>query len=103
MSSPSGASHIHSGKFAARCRKDNAVHCGHLPLHGDCQAKGGQVKSPYPVVGKIYNKRSVDQPHSSMSEDDNNFDDNFEEEFGEDEDEFGNEDESVKLYLTQIS
>jgi hypothetical protein len=38
-----------------------------------------------------------------MSEDDNNFGDNFDEEFGEDEDEFGNEDESVKSYLTQIS
>jgi hypothetical protein len=38
-----------------------------------------------------------------MSEDNNNFDDNFEEELGEDEDEFGNEDESVKLYLIQIS
>jgi hypothetical protein len=37
-----------------------------------------------------------------MSEDNNNFDDNFEEEFGEDEDEFG-KDESVKLYLIQIS
>jgi hypothetical protein len=35
-----------------------------------------------------------------MSEDDNNFEDNFDEEFGEDEDEFGNEDESVKSYLT---
>ena len=64
MSSPSGASHIHSGKFARWCKKDNAVHCGHLPLHGDCQAKCGQVKSPYPLVGKTYNKCSVDQPHS---------------------------------------
>jgi hypothetical protein len=31
-----------------------------------------------------------------MSEDGNNFGDNFEGEFGEDEDEFGNEDESVE-------
>ena len=74
---------------------------GHLPLHGgDCQEKCGQVKSQYPIAGKTYNKCSVDQPHSSMSEDDNNFEDNFDEEFGEDEDEFGNEDESVKSYLT---
>ena len=102
MSSPSGAPFIHSGKFAAGCREDKAVHCSHLPLYGDCQAKRGQVESPYPLVGKIYNMRSVDQPHSSMSEDDNNFEDNFDEEFGEDEDEFGNEDESVESsYLTQ--
>jgi hypothetical protein len=101
MSSPSGAPFIHSGKFAAGCREDKAVHCSHLPLYGDCQAKRGQVESPYPLVGKIYNMRSVDQPHPSMSEDDdNNFEDNFDEEFGEDEDEFGNEDESVKSYLT---
>jgi hypothetical protein len=39
-----------------------------------------------------------------MSEDDNNFGDNFDEEFGEDEDEFGNEDESFESsYLTQTS
>ena len=39
-----------------------------------------------------------------MSEDDNNFGDNFDEKLGEDEDEFGNEDESVESsYLTQTS
>jgi hypothetical protein len=38
-----------------------------------------------------------------MSEEDNNFD-NFDEEFDEEEnDEFGNEDESAKLYPTQRS
>jgi hypothetical protein len=36
------------------------VHCGHLLLHGDCQTKGGQVKSPRKLAGKIYNKRPVD-------------------------------------------
>jgi hypothetical protein len=35
-----------------------------------------------------------------MSEDDNNFEGNFDEEFGEEEDEFGNKDESVKSHLT---
>ena len=99
MSSPSGASHIHRSEFAAGCGKDKAVHCGHLPLHGDYQTKDGLV-NPYSLVSKIYNKSSVDQHHSSMSEDDNNFEDNFDEEFGEDEDEFGNEDWSVKSHLT---
>jgi hypothetical protein len=36
-----------------------------------------------------------------MSEEDNNFGDDFDEEFDEDEeDEFGDEDEGAKLYLT---
>jgi hypothetical protein len=35
-------------------------------------------------------------------EDNNNFDDDFDEEFDEeDEDEFGDEEEGVKMYLTQ--
>lgn len=39
-----------------------------------------------------------------MSEDDNNFGDNFDGEFGEDEDEFGNEDESFESsYLTRTT
>ena len=39
-----------------------------------------------------------------MPEDDNNFGDNFDEKLGKDEDEFGNEDESVESsYLTQTS
>lgn len=60
MSSPPGASHTDSGKFTAGCGTDKAMHCGHLLLHGDRQAKGGQVKSPTMPAGKIYNKRSVD-------------------------------------------
>ena len=60
MSSPPGASHTDSGKFTAGCGTDKAMHCGHLLLHGDRQAKGGQVKSPTTQAGKIYNKRSVD-------------------------------------------
>jgi hypothetical protein len=92
MSSPSGASHTHSGKFAPGCGTDKAVHRGHLLLHGDRQAKGGQVKSPRTLTGKIYNKRSVDLSQSGMSEDDNNnFEDNFDEEFDEEEETgFGN-------------
>ena len=99
MSSPSGASHTHSGKFAPGCGTDKAVHRGHLLLHGDRQAKGGQVKSPRTLTGKIYNKRSVEWSQSGMSEDDNNFDDNFDEEFDEDDqedDEFGDEDGGAK-------
>ncbi len=34
---------------------------------------------------KIYNKRQVDYSQSSMSEEDNNFDDEFDDEEGEDE------------------
>lgn len=60
MSSPPGASHTDSGKFTAGCGTDKAMHCGHLLLHGDRQAKGGQVKGPTTPAGKIYNKRSVD-------------------------------------------
>jgi hypothetical protein len=60
MSPPTGTSHADSGKFTAGCGSDKTVHCGHLLLHGDCQTKGGQVKSPRKLAGKIYNKRSVD-------------------------------------------
>ena len=60
MSPPTGTSHTDSGKFTAGCGTDKAMHCGHLLLHGDRQAKGGQVKSPTTPAGKIYNKRSVD-------------------------------------------
>jgi hypothetical protein len=57
-----------------------------LLLHGDRQAKCGQLKSPRTLTGKIYNKRSVDWSQSGMSEDDNNnFEDNFDEEFDEEE------------------
>jgi hypothetical protein len=60
MSSPSGTPHAGISNFAAECWTDKTVHCGHLLLHGDYQAKGGQVKSLRKLDGKIYNKRSVD-------------------------------------------
>ena len=40
----------------------------------------------------------MDYSQSSMSEEDNNFDDDFDDEEGEDE--FGDEEEGAKLYMT---
>ena len=99
MSSSSEVSHTDSGKFTARGETNKALHCGHLLLYGYLSNKR-QVKKPKRLVGKIYNKRQVDYSHSSMSEEDNNFDDDFDdEEFGEEsEDEFGDEEAGAKLY-----
>lgn len=73
------------------------MHCGHLLLHGDRQAKGGQVRAQQRRLAKFIINVQWIIIHSSMSEADNNFDDNFDEEFDEDEDdEFGDEDEGAK-------
>ena len=64
------------------------------------QTNDWQVKKLKRLTGKIYNKRQVDYSHLSMSQEDNNFDDDFDdEEFDEEgEDEFGDEEAGAKLY-----
>ena len=63
------------------------------------QTNDWQVKKPKRLAGKIYNKRQVDYSHSSMSEYDNNFDEDVDDEaFGEEsEDECGDEEAGAKL------